>query len=188
MKFSTTATCVALSSALILAACGGGAVDADADGDGEVTAEEAQAAAAQVSDEVKPQAGKYRATMNFVNAELPGAPPEMVEMMGSAMQNQETEFCLTQEEAEKGFGEAMRESQDDSCSISQLTLNGGSMDMAMTCTEEGMGEVNIALTGTVTPTSSDLTMVTEGTFGPMGEGKVEMNVKQERIGDCEGEE
>lgn len=185
MKFSTMPQLMALSSALALAACGGGTVDADADGDGEVTADEAQAAAAQVADEVKPQAGKYRATMSFVEADLPGAPPEMVETMGSAMAGNETEFCLTQEEADKGFGEAMRESQDDSCTVSKLTMNGGEMDMAMTCEQEGVGEMAISMTGSVSPTSSDLTMVSEGTFGPMGEGKIEMNVKQERIGDCD---
>ncbi len=173
--------------ALSLTACGGGAVDADADGDGEVTQAEAEAAAEQVSDQVKPQPGKYAATMSFVSADIPNAPPEMLEMMGSAMGNT-YEFCMTQEMADEGYGEAMKENQDDSCKISKLTMDGGEMDMAMSCEQEGMGEVTIAMTGTVTPTSSDLTMISEGTFGPMGEGKVEMNIKQERIGDCDAGE
>jgi len=175
---------IASAAAFALTACGGDAVDADVDGDGEVTQEEAQAAAEQVSDQVKPQPGQYSATMTFVSADIPNAPPEMLEMMGSAMGNS-YEFCMTQEMADEGYGEAMKENQDDSCSISKLTMNGGEMDMAMSCQQEGVGEATIAMTGTVTPTSSDLTMITEGAFGPMGEGKIEMNIKQERIGDCE---
>ena len=52
-----------------LAACGGGT--ADADGDGEISMEEA---AAQTADMVRPLPGQYRATVEFVDVELPGAP------------------------------------------------------------------------------------------------------------------
>ncbi len=173
--------------ALSLSACGGagGVVDADADGDGEVTQEEAQAVADQIGDEVKPQPGQYKATLTFVSAELPGAPPEMVDMMGAASGN-DYEFCMTEEMANQGYGEAMRENQDDSCTIDRMTIDGNDMDMAMSCNDPNMGEMTISMQGNVSPTASDLTMVTEGTFGPMGEGKMEMNIKQERIGDCEG--
>lgn len=176
---------VAAGSALALSACGGagGAVDADADGDGEVTQAEAQAASEQLSDQVKPEPGQYRATMNFVTAEFPGAPPEMVEMMSLAS-GQTNEFCMTQEMADAGYGEAMKENQDDSCTISRLKVDGGEMDMAMTCNPPQVGEVNISMTGTITPTRSEMNMISEGSFGPLGEGKMEMNIEQERIGDC----
>lgn len=189
MKFSKVSGALALASAIALSACGGagGAVDADADGDGEVTSEEMVAAADQVSDQMKPQPGQYRASVEFVSADIPGAPPEMVEMM-SGMMSQSHEFCMTQEMAEDGFAEAMQEGRrDDSCTVSRMTIDGGQMDMAMTCNDPDAGEMNIAMNGTVSPTSSDINMVTQGTFGPMGEGRMEMNVKQERIGDCASE-
>ena len=55
-----------------LAACGGGT--ADADGDGEISMEEA---AAQTADMVRPLPGQYRATVEFVDVELPGAPQQV---------------------------------------------------------------------------------------------------------------
>ena len=186
MKFSKLSGVFALTSSIALVACGGGSVDADADGDGEVTQEEMSAAADQVSGQVKPLPGQYRASVSFVSADILGAPPEMVQMMSGAM-NQSSEFCMTEEMAEDGFGEAMKEGQqDDSCTITRMTLDGSDMNMAMSCSDPDAGEMDIQMTGTVSPTSSDVTMVTEGTFGPLGPGKMEMNVKQERIGDCEG--
>jgi len=189
MKFSKFSGALALASAIALSACGGagGAVDADADGDGEVSTEELANAAEQVSADMKPEPGQYRASVAFVSADIPGAPPEMLEMM-SGMMSQSSEFCMTQEMADDGFGEAMREGrEDDSCTINRMTIDDGQLDMAMTCSEPETGDMNISMSGTVSPTESDVTMITEGTFGPMGEGRMEMNVKQERIGDCEAE-
>ena len=101
MKFSKFSGALALASAIALSACGGagGTVDADADGDGEVSTEELANAAEQVSDDMKPEPGQYRASVSFVSADIPGAPPEMVEMM-SGMMSQSHEFCMTAEMAE----------------------------------------------------------------------------------------
>ena len=173
-------------SAFALAACGGEAIDADADGDGEVTQAEVANAAQQLGDDVKPQPGKYSSTVEFVSAEIPGAPDEMIDIMRAAAGNS-FEFCMTEEMAQEGFGEAMKSDQDDSCTISKMTIDAGEMDMVMACNPEGTGEVTVAMKGSVSPTSADITMVTEGSFGPMGEGKMEMNIKQTRIGDCDAE-
>lgn len=169
--------------ALSLAACGGSGGDADADGDGEVTAEEAQAVVDR-SGQIKPEPGKYRATMTFVNADIPGAPPEMASMIGDSMTNT-SEFCLTPEMAEQGFGEAMKGNQNDNCTISQFNIDGNEMDMAMSCDDPNAGQMEMTMNGTISPTSSDITMISKGVFGEMGEAEIEMNVKQERIGDCD---
>lgn len=171
---------------LTLAGCGDDVVDADSDGDGEVTQAEAAAAADQLGDDVKPEPGKYSTKVEFVSAEIPGAPAEMIDMMRTAAGNS-FEFCMTEEMAAEGFGEAMKSEQDDSCSVSKMAIANGEMDMVMACNPEGTGEVSVAMKGAVTPTSADINMVTEGTFGPMGEGKMEMNIKQTRIGDCDAE-
>lgn len=171
--------------ALALAGCGSPGGDADTDGDGTVSSDEVRAAAAAAGDTIKPLPGKYKASMTFVSADIPGAPPQMQEMMGSAMTNN-YEFCLTPEMADKGFGEALQEGQDDSCTISRLDISGTDVDMAMTCSEAGSGEMNIAMTGEVSPTKSELNVVSQGMMGDLGDARVEMNLVQERIGECDG--
>ncbi|MBV7266530.1 DUF3617 domain-containing protein [Erythrobacter ani] len=170
--------------ALALSACGSPSGDADTDGDGTVTATEARAAAEAAGDTIRPQPGKYRASMTFISAEIPGAPPQVQDMMGSSMSNT-YEFCLTPEMAEQGFGEALQEGQDDSCTISRLNIDDTDVDMAMTCSGEGAGQMQIAMTGTVSPTRSELNVVSEGVMGDLGEAKMEMKLVQERIGACD---
>jgi len=169
--------------ALSLSACGGG-TDADSDGDGEVTAEEAQGLVERSGDQIKPEPGKYRAEMTFINADMPGAPPEMVEMMGESMTNS-YEFCLTPEMAEQGFGEAMKGSQSDNCTINQFNIDGNAIDMAMSCDDPNAGQMEMTMNGTISSTSSDITMVSKGTMGQMGDVEFEMSVQQERIGECD---
>lgn len=184
MNYSIKSASLVLASslALALAACGSEVVDADADGDGEVTQAEAAELQNSLGAEIKPEPGKYTATMEFVSLDIPGAPPQMVEMMQN-VSGQNFEFCMTEEMAEQGYGEAMKEGQDDSCTISKLTIDGGDMDMAMTCNPAGTGEISVKAQGKVTPTGSEMTMISEGDFG-VGEGKMEMKVTQERIGEC----
>ncbi|BDI61659.1 DUF3617 domain-containing protein [Qipengyuania nanhaisediminis] len=171
---------------LALGACSDGAIDADSDGDGEVSREEMAAASDAMSDQVKPLPGEYRATVNFIEADIAGAPPEMMEMIGNQMSSTRT-FCMTPEMADEGFGEAMQEGQGaDNCTVNKMTIDSGTMDMAMTCSDPQVGEMRISMNGDVSPTRSDVTMVSQGTFGPLGEGRMEMNFVQERIGDCEG--
>ncbi|MEL7197677.1 MAG: DUF3617 domain-containing protein [Pseudomonadota bacterium] len=179
MKKFTTISVLALA----LAACGGGATDADADGDGTVTADEASAAVAAAGDAIKPEPGKYKATMTFVKADIPGAPPQMQEMLGSAM-NQSMEFCLTPEEADEGFQKSMTEGQDG-CEISNFNIDGNDLDMAMTCNPGGSGEMNMSMTGNVTPTRSEMKMKMSGNMDGLGEADIEMDMVQERIGDCD---
>lgn len=169
--------------ALALTACGGGATDADADGDGTVTAEEANAAVAAAGGVVMPEPGKYKATMTVVKAEIPGAPKEMQEMMSSAM-NQSTEFCLTPEEAEQGFEKSLTEGQDG-CTIKSFNIDGSDLDMAMSCDQGGEDAMEMTMKGTVAATSSEMNMTMKGNMAGMGEADIEMNMKQERIGECD---
>ncbi|MBD2841237.1 DUF3617 domain-containing protein [Erythrobacter rubeus] len=170
--------------AFALTACGSPGGDADTDGDGTVTASEARALAEAAGDTIRPEPGKYRASMTFVSADIPGAPPQMQDMMASSMSNT-FEFCLTPEMAEQGFGEALQEGQDDSCTISKLNIDDTDVDMAMTCSAEGQGEMQIAMTGTVSPTRSEMNVMSEGNMDELGNAKMEMKLVQERIGECD---
>jgi hypothetical protein len=169
-----------LASTFALAACGGGTVDADSDGDGTVTAAEVGA----VVSDMRPEPGKYSVKMNLVKADIPGAPQQMLDAMG-AMMNNTFEYCLTPEEAEKGFEESLREGQDESCTIQKFELTGNNVDMAMSCSGEQQGDLQMAMTGTVGPTRSDISVVTTGTLPQFGEANMEMSMLQERLGDCD---
>ncbi|WP_324826832.1 DUF3617 domain-containing protein [Qipengyuania zhejiangensis] len=165
--------------ALSLSACGSDG--ADADGDGTISNEEVAEAA---RDMVKPLAGQYRATTELVSFEAPGAPPEAVEMMRGAM-SRSFEYCMSQEDADKGFEEMARESQDDSCKFEKFDVDGGSIDAVMACSGGSGEEMRMTMQGNGTPTGSDMTMTMQGTIPGQGEGKMVMNTKHERIGDCD---
>ncbi len=168
--------------ALNLAACGGNN-SADADGDGEITGAEV----AEMADEmVKPEAGQYRATTELVELEAPGAPPEAVEMM-RGMMSRSFEYCLTQEEADRGFEEMARESQDENCSFEKFDVDGGDIDAVMTCSGQGEGTMRMTMQGSGGRTSSEMTMTMEGNIPGQGEGRMVMNTSHERIGDCPAE-
>ncbi len=172
-------------SALALAACGSSSdsVEADADGDGEITKEESVAAMKKSAEQVKPQPGKYKVSMEFVSAE--GMPEELQGMMGKSM-NQSMERCMTQEEADRGFGQPPEDLDDEACKMDKYTLSDGELEMAVSCKGEGeQGNMQMTAKGSVSPTEQDLTVTTTGNMGPMGEATVTMKMKQERIGDCD---
>lgn len=164
--------------ALLAAGCSGGT---DSDGDGKISADEARAEMADNA--VKPQPGQYKTSMTFSKADIPGAPPEMMEMLGSSMANS-FEYCLTKEEADKGFEKSLTKGQGDNCTIERLNMDGGKIDMAMKCDEPATGPMQVTMTGEVTPTSSDLTMNMKGKVANQQDASIEMKLKQERIGDC----
>lgn len=182
MKFSANFAVLALGSALALAACGDSG-NADSDGDGSISADEMRAEVMSEGMSLRPEAGNYSVTMTLAKVDIPGAPPQAVEMMGSMMNNT-FEYCLTPEEADKGFEEALTEGQDESCTIEKFDLNGGDIDMAMTCSPAEGGTMRMTMNGNVSPTKSEINVVSKGTLPGVGDANIEMTMVQERIGDC----
>ena len=175
---------IAAAACLTLAACGGS--NADADGDGEISMEEA---AARSADMVRPQPGKYRATVEFVDVSMPGAPQQVKDMMRSMFDKeaQSHEYCLTKEEADKGFEEMARQAQDSNsdCTFEKFDVDGGSIDAVMNCKAEGQGTARMVMTGTGTETSSEMNMTMNGE-GPDGQTMtMTMKSSQQRLGDCD---
>ncbi|MEL6486722.1 MAG: DUF3617 domain-containing protein [Pseudomonadota bacterium] len=182
MRISTMA---ALSAAFALSACGGEtSVDADADGDGAITASEARAAVEAAAADLKPEPGLYETTMTLTDVNIPGAPPEMAQMMGQAM-NRTGEFCLTPEQAERGFEDTLKEGQNEACTIETFTIEGNQVDMAMQCNQAGMGDMAVTMSGEVAPTQSDLTMKMNGTIPQLGAVEMALSFQQKRVGECE---
>lgn len=167
--------------ALALSACGDPGPDTDADGT--ISMDEAQAEIER-SDALKPQAGQYRATMELVELEAENAPPQAVDMM-KQMMSRSFEYCLTQEEADRGFEQMARESQDDSCTFDRFDVEGGDIDAIMNCEGEGGETMRMTMSGTGTETTSDMTMKMEGNIPGQGEGRITMRTQHERIGDCD---
>ena len=169
--------------ATMLAACSDG--NADTDGDGTVSTEELAAASQGM---VKPQPGQYETTMEFVDMEIPGMNAEETEMMKSMMagaSGQSFSYCLTEEEAARGFEKMARMSENDDCEVAQFNASGGDLSASMTCAMNGT-DAQIEMTGSGTETSSDMTMkmVTRSPEIPGGEMRMTMRMKSQRTGDC----
>ncbi|WP_369027073.1 DUF3617 domain-containing protein [Qipengyuania sp. RANM35] len=165
-----------------VAACG----SPDADGDGTITMEEA---AAKSKDMVKPEPGKYRATVEMVNVEVPGAPKQFQDMMKQMISvgPQTHEYCLTKEEAEKGFEEMARQAQkNEDCSFEKFDADGGTIDAVMTCSRPEHGMARMTMQGTGTSTSSNMTMTMDAKTPDGKTMKMTMKSNQERIGNCDG--
>lgn len=169
-----------LAATAVLAACSDSGT-ADTDGDGTISSEEI---AAEARDAVRPDPGQYRSTTQLVDVEMPGAPPEMVDMMRANMSNRTSEFCLTEEEVNEGFEAMAKRSQDGDCTFSKFDVDGGDIDAEMSCSMPQGSDMRMTMQGTGTPTSSDMTMTMEGELPGMGNAKMTMKVTNERIGDC----
>lgn len=173
---------VATALCLALAACGGDPAS-EAESDGVVTAEEMAERVA--SADIKPQPGLYRSTVEVLEFSIPGAPPEVNDMMRGNMARRTSEYCLTQEEADRGFEKMARQSQEGrDCKVEKFTVDGSDIDARMTCAVPGQGQMTMTMTGTGSPTGSDMDMSMKGDFAGQGEASMRMKVSNERIGDC----
>lgn len=148
-------------------------------------ASQAEAAAAGLA---QPQPGLYRMVTKITDISIPGMPPEMAAQaqgMFSAT-GQTVEYCLTPEDAAKGFEEMTRRSAEGNCTYERFSAKDGKLDAAMTCkTGQGM-ETRSEVAGTFTPTGSELTMKSHATSPDMPGGAMKMSgsISTQRIGDC----
>ncbi|MEQ5788687.1 DUF3617 domain-containing protein [Erythrobacter sp. NFXS35] len=142
----------------------------------------AGAVMAQTLDEdMKPLPGQYESRVELISMDIPGVPANMMGMMKGAFERSVT-ICLTPEEVEEGYKDALRKSQDGECKYKSFSATGGKMNAEMVCDTDN-GPMTLTMTGTGTPTTSDVTMMMRGNMGP-GPGSMSMRVRQRRIGDC----
>lgn len=135
-------------------------------------------------DTVQPQPGQYRAVMQVLEVNIPGAPAGAGDMLRQMMDGQAREYCLTQEDVDKGYEEMARQSQDGDCTFERFDVQGGAIDALMICTGEQSNSIQMAMTGTATPTSSVMDMTMTGDMTGMGESTLRMKATHERVGDC----
>ena len=109
MRYPTIA---AMTLSLALAACSSGE---DEPSSGETISTEEVAERAR--DAVRPEPGLYRSTVELLEVDMPGAPAgvedTMKRMMGGS--NTASEYCLTQQDVDRGFEEMARKSQQGDC-------------------------------------------------------------------------
>ena len=180
MRYPTIA---AMTLSLALAACSSGE---DEPSSGETISTEEVAERAR--DAVRPEPGLYRSTVELLEVDMPGAPAgvedTMKRMMGGS--NTASEYCLTQQDVDRGFEEMARKSQQGDCTFERFDVDGGDIDAAMNCTVQGGQTMRMTMQGTGGPTSSEMTMNMETDMPGVGTANMRMKATHQRIGDCTG--
>lgn len=177
------AAATALIACLALAGCGQATQDPK-------TADEVVAEAIQLE---RPRAGQYENTVELIDFEVPGLPPQQAEAMEATMANvsgQSSTSCLTQAEADKGFEEPIRKMTENNgamrCQFGRFDVDGGKIDAAMTCKgPQGLtSDITLTGTGSAEATSMQMKMVQKAAMIPGGEMRMEMKMNSRRLGDC----
>lgn len=169
---------IPLAVSFALAACGGGA---DEPGEG-ISVEDALAEAQDNG--VMPRPGQYSTTQELLELSVEGVPESQLAMMRDVFAKgaaQGSSYCMTDQMTREQWISDMAESN---CTIQRFNTAGGDIDAAMTCaTDEGInGE--LTMKGTSTAEASDMVMSFSQAIPGMGDAKMRMRVKSERIGDC----
>ena len=179
-----------LAASLVLAGCGA------ADGDesqgaktGSIMEEKGAVSvkdiASRAKDLAKPQPGLYRSSLEIVKVDIPDAPPQIVDMLKGTMESAgDSEYCMTPEDAENGYREMVRNSQQGDCDYQRFDVTGNKFDAVMTCKGQNAEKVRVTLSGTGRETSSDMDMTMDMNIPGLGDGTIRMRSHNERIGPC----
>lgn len=162
----------------LLAACGG----SDEAPDGALTKEDV---AAKVDSVVKPQPGQYRSTVELLAFDMPGMTDEMKAQMKTMAESglaQGNSFCMTEAQADPKT--MLQNIAESDCTFNQFDVNGGTIKADMVCKGDGGAEGRVEMDGTMTPTSSTMTMTMQQSMGNMGIVNMKMRVTSNRIGEC----
>jgi len=141
----------------------------------------------------KPRPGQYQTTAELVSFEVPGLPAAQAEqikgMMGK-VSGQASAYCLTEEEAGKGYEDSIRKMTEGTggmkCEFEDFAVDGGKMNAALTCKgPQGMtAEMNLDGTTSAEASAMRMKMIQKAAMIPGGEMRMEMKMESKRIGDC----
>ncbi len=169
--------------ALALAGCGEKAAQTK-------TADEVIAEAGELE---QPQPGQYETKVELLAFEVPGLPPQQAEKMKSMMGNvggQSSSYCLTPEEAKKGFEESVRKMSQGQggldCKFVEFDVDGGKLAAEMTCDNPQGVKSTMTVDGAATSDSTSMTMDIrqKAAMIPGGEMRMKMKMDSRRTGDC----
>ncbi|MGN6498502.1 MAG: DUF3617 domain-containing protein [Tsuneonella sp.] len=153
------------------------------------TPEEVAAAASKLA---KPMPGLYKSSAKLMDFSIPGLPQDQADKMKAMIAKGETQdetYCLTKEEADKGFEDAVRKMASGQngmkCTFAKFDTAGDSIDAEMTCSGPGGTSANMKLDGEMAAQSSRLHMkMTQKVAAMPAEMHMEMEVSSKRIGEC----
>src|SRR3546814_8536043 len=104
-----------------------------------------------------------------------------MESMRGMMGGQSHEYCLKQEDVDKGFEEMARQTQESKdCSFERFDIDNGRFDGRMVCNVQGQGRMTITMQGEGSPTSSTMETRMEGDFAGMGQSTIRMRRSEEQ--------
>jgi len=135
--------------------------------------------------------GEWENTVEFVDikfdeSQLPAEARGMIGPILEAMRGQKTttKSCVTEEEAKEPAAEMFSGSDAADCEYSKFAFAGGSIDMAMTCTDPNSGTAKITNTGTYDETSYTMEMDISMEGSEMGAMNISAKSAGKRVGDC----
>jgi hypothetical protein len=104
--------------------------------------------------QVKP--GQWENTVTVKSMDMPGAPPQMAEMMKRSMGGGARTYshCVTPEQAAQGPRDLIKENK--SCQVTNFSMTGGHFTTEMTCSQNGE-ETKLKSSGSYGPTSFNAT-------------------------------
>lgn len=170
-----------LAGCLALAGCGGSDDSGVSPG-----AEDIAAEAAKLE---KPLPGRYTSMTQLVDYDVPGAAPQdadRIEREMRAVAGQSRSYCLTEREAEKGFEELWRRSQEGDCTFRRFEVHGNRLSAEMACTTPQGVNSKVSMEGTSAAESSHMRLSIEQTTRavPGRIVKMVLEIDNLREGDC----
>ena len=91
-----------------------------------------------VSGQAQVTPGQWETVVTIKSMEMPGAPPQVAQMMKSRMAGGKptrTTYCVTPDDAKRGPQELFK--QNPSCRFTKFSMAGGTISTEMTCRQEG---------------------------------------------------
>jgi hypothetical protein len=181
-----TAACV-IASALTLAACNKGPeVDLKNASAGEVAEKVRDATGGESF--VEP--GKWQTKITVLNVDIPGMPPQMAQQMKlsmAKMQEHSYETCLTQADVKRPK-EDFFAGRHNECRYDHFTMSGGKIDAVMHCAGKPSGAMTMAINGTYSRDSYEVTMAMDVSGDRQGGMKMRSHSESHRIGQCTADE
>jgi hypothetical protein len=141
----------------------------------------------------QPLPGQYETRVKLLNFSIPGLPAAQAEKIKGMMGNvggESSSYCLTPEEAKKGFEESVRKMGQGQgglkCDFTKFDVDGPKIAAEMNCSgQQGMqSEMKLKGTATAQSTSMHMAMTQKTAMIPGGEMNMEMELDSHRTGDC----
>ena len=132
--------------------------------------------------EVRIEPGEWEATSEILDVSGPGMPPEVVAQMKghkTVLKN-----CVTPEQAAKPDASFLTAQKDANCTYENFAMTGGKMTGKMTCAPKTGGKMVMAMDGTYSKDSYDLTMDMNNEMGPGQSMAMKARTTAKRLGAC----